>query len=160
MSYTYTSIASAFRQHCDLYYNGETSGVIKTLYPPALFNFYIGAESHILYNVIVSHSYDAVLNTELINYTEKKNNPREELSAYLKSHKILLLIVNLAAPLATTYPEFVQEYAVRSKCREAIIKQLTSAVKYHLNIIDYRDLDDQQRLDKFINNLNNISNKM
>lgn len=155
----FTSIASAFRQHCDLYYNGEPSGVIKTLYPPALFNFYIGAETHNLYNVIVSHSYDAVLKTELINHTEKKSNPREELSAYLKSRKILLLIVNLAAPLSTTYPDFVKEYAVRSKCREAIIKQLTSAVKYDLNIIDYRDLDDQYLLDKFLNNLNNISTK-
>lgn len=154
---SYTTIAGAFRQLCDLYYNGEANGILMTLYPQPLYNFYMGAETHILYNIIVSHSYDAVCNTELINYTEKKNNPREELCAFLKAKKILLLIVNLAAPLATTYPEFIMEYAVRSKCRESIIKQLQATVKYELNIIDYRDLDDQRLLTKFLSNLNNVN---
>lgn len=154
---SYITIASAFRQLCDLYYNGESAGIFMTLYPPVLYNFYTGAETNILYNIIVTHSYDAILTTELINYTERKNNPRDEMCAFLKAKKILLLIVNLAAPLSTTYPEFIAEYAIRSKCRDTIIKQFKNAVKYELNVIDYRDLDDQRLLSKFLANLNNVN---
>lgn len=155
---SYISIRSAFRQLCELYYKNQTN-IVSVLYTESLLTFYNTADNHILYNVIVSHSFDAVINTRLINYTANKNKhkPRDELSAFLKVNKILLLVVNLAASLENAYPELVMEYAMRSRCRESILKQLKMSVNYELNIIDCRDLDDQRLLTKFLSNLKNVN---
>lgn len=137
-----------------MYYHGNQT-LATLLYTPQLNKFYSSADKHLLYNIIVTHSFGELLDNVFMQHVPRtKKNPQNDVNAFLEKNRIFVAIVNLASG---QQPEDVaQAYAAKSTAYKSIIRQYKSKISgYDLNIIHTSDM--YRCLPAFLNKLGNIS---